>query len=160
MDNQRLEQRFERVKDVLGQLQEISWRYQNLGRLGEALASSLGEPTLKSTASEFYQSVRQLTDELSQLYAGYTEVEQLGLPQRLVIALKNAQITTVGHLLALTPAELLAIKGVGESGIRRIVRVLAQRGCIHEFGSQDPYTALLQLPQGQTLFESSLKRRR
>jgi DNA-directed RNA polymerase alpha subunit len=55
-------------------------------------------------------------------------VEELGLATRTVTCLRKADVTTVGHLLGRTAADLKAIRNFGDASLREVEQKLAERG--------------------------------
>jgi DNA-directed RNA polymerase subunit alpha len=57
-----------------------------------------------------------------------TRMTELGLPQRVEMALDNASIRTVGGLVRKREDDLLAIEGLGQKGLQDIKRALSNLG--------------------------------
>ena len=57
-----------------------------------------------------------------------TRITELGMPQRVEIALDNASIRTVGGLVRKREDDLLAIEGLGQKGLQDIKRALSNLG--------------------------------
>jgi DNA-directed RNA polymerase subunit alpha len=57
-----------------------------------------------------------------------TRITELGMPQRVEMALDNASIRTVGGLVRKREDDLLAIEGLGQKGLQDIKRALSNMG--------------------------------
>ena len=57
-----------------------------------------------------------------------TRITELGMPQRVEMALDNASIRTVGGLVRKREDDLLAIEGLGQKGLQDIKRALSNLG--------------------------------
>jgi len=57
-----------------------------------------------------------------------TSLEEVDLPLRVINSLKKARITTLDELAQKTPEQLLAIKNIGETSLKKIEKVLKKEG--------------------------------
>ena len=84
---------------------------------------------LEASLAELQESLHKATPSLSSTFDDSVPIEQLDLrTARAYNLLKRARINTVGHLLQLTPADLLEIRKFGVTSLADVVQALDQLG--------------------------------
>ena len=88
-----------------------------------------GLDRLEASLAELQESLHKATPGLSSTFDDSVPIEQLDLrTARAYNLLKRARINTVGHLLQLTPADLLEIRKFGVTSLADVVQALEQLG--------------------------------
>jgi len=84
---------------------------------------------LEASLAELQETLHKATPSLSSTFDDSVPIEQLDLrTTRAYNLLKRARINTVGHLLQLTPADLLEIRKFGVTSLVDVVEALDQLG--------------------------------
>ncbi|MCA9353333.1 DNA-directed RNA polymerase subunit alpha [Candidatus Nomurabacteria bacterium] len=110
-------------KEVLEKSIEIMIRQlQAVIGFDSAVQSILEAKEDKNVEEETPESEEDMTDVMK------TRVESLDLPQRVINALTNSGIRTIGGLIRKKEADLLEVEGLGDKGVQDIKDVLKSYG--------------------------------